>query len=81
MMLLISFFAVLAGCIGLAILVKKIGLKRDTDNEIISGVCAGLAKKFHIQPLPIRAVFVLFFLISGIGILPYIVLWVSMEEE
>ena len=81
MMLLVSFIVVLAACIGLAILTKKIGLKRDTKNEIIAGVCAGLAKKFGIQPLAVRAAFVLSVLIFGIGILPYIIFWVTMEEE
>ncbi|MCX6744467.1 MAG: PspC domain-containing protein [Candidatus Parcubacteria bacterium] len=75
------FVLIVAGCIALAMLTKKIGLQRDPHNEVIAGVCAGLAKKLNIQPLAIRAAFVLSVLILGIGILPYIVLWVTMEEE
>jgi phage shock protein PspC (stress-responsive transcriptional regulator) len=46
-------------------------LYRDENNKILGGVCSGIAAYFGIDPVIVRIVF----LISGIGFLAYILLW------
>lgn len=49
-------------------------LYRDENNKILGGVCSGIAAYFGIDPVIVRILFILF-IISGIGILAYILLW------
>jgi phage shock protein C len=56
-------------------------LYRSEKNEMIAGVCAGLAEYFEIDPTLIRIAFVLFTLMGGSGVLVYILLWIVMPEE
>jgi len=69
------------GLICFAVIAKKTGLKRDRQDSEIAGVCSGIAKKFGVKPLVVRAGFVLSVLLFGFGILPYIILWIVLEEE
>jgi phage shock protein PspC (stress-responsive transcriptional regulator) len=55
-------------------------LFRDPDNHLISGVCAGIANYFDIEPLWIRAAFVLSVLFAGSGLLLYIILWIVIPK-
>ncbi|MEO9004351.1 MAG: PspC domain-containing protein, partial [Ginsengibacter sp.] len=49
-------------------------LYRDENNKILGGVCSGIAAYFGIDPVIVRILFILF-IISGIGILAYIFIW------
>lgn len=54
---------------------------RDTDNAMIAGVAAGLAKYLGLDTLLVRILFVIFLLITfGWGILVYILLWILVPE-
>ena len=55
-------------------------LFRDRDNEVISGVCSGLAKYFNIDAVVVRALFVLSVLFLGTGLLLYIILIIVIPE-
>ncbi len=46
-------------------------LYRDENHKILGGVCSGIAAYFGIDPVIVRIVF----LISGVGLLAYILLW------
>ena len=59
--------------------VKKI--YRSEKNRIIFGVCGGLAEYFEVDPLLVRALFVLLSLGNGVGIVLYIILAVLMPKE
>ena len=50
-------------------------------DRILGGVCAGLAARFHIDPLWVRVAFVLLAFLQGIGVFIYIVLWLVMPES
>lgn len=52
-------------------------LEKSSQNKVIGGVCAGVAEYFGLDPVLVR---VLFF-ISGIGILPYLILMVMLPES
>ena len=55
-------------------------LFRNPDEKIIGGVCSGLSAYFGISdPVWLRLGF-LFLAISGVGILPYIVLWIIVPS-
>ena len=58
------------------------GLVRPADGRVLGGVCAGLGRRFGIDPWPARLLFVLILLaIPGSQILIYPVLWILMPAE
>ena len=52
-----------------------------SNDKKISGVCAGLAEYFGIDPTIVRLVWVLFTLAGGSGIFAYILADIIMEES
>lgn len=60
----------------------KVGKKlfRDPDDRVISGVCAGIAHYFGIEPRWIRLIFILTLIIAGSGLPLYIILWIVMPR-
>ncbi len=50
-------------------------LYRDGEDKMIAGVCAGLAHYFDIEIKWMRLIVIVTTLISGIGLIPYLVLW------
>jgi phage shock protein PspC (stress-responsive transcriptional regulator) len=58
------------------------GLVRPREGRVIAGVCAGLGRRFGIDPWPARLLFVLILMIiPGSQILIYPVLWILMPTE
>lgn len=55
-------------------------LFRDPDDHLVSGVCAGIANYFNIQPIWIRLAFALSFFFAGSGLLLYIILWIVIPK-
>src|SRR5690606_36128017 len=53
-------------------------LMRDPDDKILGGVCSGLGHYFGIEPVWLRVLLALFFLLGGSGVLVYIILWIVM---
>lgn len=51
-------------------------LMRSGKNQIIGGVCAGVAHYFDIDPTIVRVVWGVLAFCYGAGILAYIILWV-----
>ena len=47
----------------------------------IGGVCGGIAKYFNIDPTFVRMGFVSLSFLWGVGIVLYIIVWVSSPEE
>ena len=51
-------------------------LYRDPDNSVLGGVCGGLGAYFNIDPIIVRALFIVLLIISiGTAIIVYILLW------
>ena len=48
-----------------------------SDNRLIAGVCAGIAEYFELDPVLVR----ILFLVSGIGILSYIILAIMIPSS
>lgn len=58
------------------------GLVRPREGAILGGVCAGLGRRFGINPWPARLLFVVgLMLIPGSQFLIYPLLWVFMPRE
>lgn len=56
-------------------------LVRARDGRMIAGVCAGLARHFGWNLTLLRLVWLLMFLLGGVGGLLYVVLWVVIPNE
>ena len=55
-------------------------LYRDKDGGMIGGVLSGLGYYFGIDKVWIRIIFLVLLFTFGIGIIPYIILWIVMPE-
>ena len=56
-------------------------LYRSKRNRMISGVSGGLAEYFDLDPVLIRALFIITTIAWGTGLLAYIILWIITPEE
>ena len=57
------------------------GYERDTDARWFGGVCAGLARRFGVDPVLIRAAAVVLAFVGGLGLTVYVVLWLLMPDR
>ena len=58
------------------------GLVRPREGRVVGGVCAGLGRRFGIEPWLARILFVvILMLIPGSQILVYPILWILMPSE
>ena len=53
---------------------------RNPDDQIIGGVCGGLAAYFNVDTLWIRLIWILLFIVGGTGLLLYLILWAIIPE-
>jgi phage shock protein C len=61
---------------------RQQGLVRPRQGRVLAGVCAGLGRRFGIDPWPARLLFVLILLvIPGSQILIYPILWILMPSQ
>ena len=61
---------------------RRQGLVRPRQDRMIAGVCAGLGRRFGIEPWLARVLFVLIlFVLPGSQILIYPLLWILMPSE
>jgi len=57
------------------------GLRRDPDNAVLGGVCAGIARRLDVDPLVIRVGFVVIAIgTSALGAIAYLVMWALVPE-
>ncbi len=55
---------------------KNTKLYRNTNNQMIAGVCSGLADYLNLDVTIVRLIFVALFFLGGHGLLIYIILWI-----
>lgn len=53
-------------------------LYRDTSDKMIAGVSSGLAQYFDIDTMIVRVAFVALTMVSGVGVLAYLLLWIAL---
>ncbi len=57
-------------------------LYRSSKERIIGGVCGGIAEYFHVDPIIVRLLWVLFTLLSfGVGLIIYIIAWIVIPKR
>lgn len=56
-------------------------LYRSRINRKIAGVCGGLAEYFQVDPVWVRLLFVIFFLLGGAAFILYLVMWLIVPLE
>ena len=56
-------------------------LYRDELNKKVAGVCAGLAEYLNVDVTIVRVIFALALVLKGVGLLPYIVLWIVLPKK
>jgi signal transduction histidine kinase/phage shock protein PspC (stress-responsive transcriptional regulator) len=54
--------------------------RRGVENAIIGGVCGGMAIRLGVKERTVRIAFSLLALVSGVGVLVYMVLWLSLPR-
>ena len=60
---------------------RKRRLYRDPDHRVIGGVCGGLGAYFNMDPVILRIIFAVLFLVtSGAAFLAYIILWIAVPK-
>lgn len=60
--------------------VRGLGVVRDPNNRWFAGVASGIARRARVDPLVIRAVFVVLAVLGGPGILLYIIGWLFLPD-
>ncbi|HNT29758.1 MAG TPA: PspC domain-containing protein [bacterium] len=55
-------------------------LYRSRSDQMIAGVCAGIAEYFNSDPSLIRILWLFFTLAGGSGIIAYIIAWIIIPE-
>lgn len=60
---------------------RRPGIARASRGRWFAGVAAGLARRLGVDPLVVRAGFILFSLFFGMGVTLYLVLWLLMPDE
>lgn len=62
--------------------IARDGLVRPLDGRVLGGVCAGLGRRFGLEPWPARLLFILVLMVvPGSQILVYPILWIVMPSE
>lgn len=56
-------------------------LYRDQYHKMIGGVCAGLAEYLDMDITVVRLLFAFAFFIMGIGLIPYLILWIVLPKK
>ncbi|HEX2963106.1 MAG: PspC domain-containing protein [Ignavibacteria bacterium] len=56
-------------------------LYRSQKDKMIAGVCGGLAEYFDVDPVIIRIAFVAATILSGMGLIVYILLWIIVPYK
>ena len=60
---------------------RRPGIVRGRDGRWFAGVATGIARWLGVDPLVVRAGFILFSIFFGMGVALYLVLWLLMPDE
>ncbi len=60
---------------------RRLGIARASHGKMAGGVCAGLARRWGVDPIVVRAAFVVLMALGGIGLLAYLVALALLPDE
>ncbi|MGL5817096.1 MAG: PspC domain-containing protein [Phycicoccus sp.] len=61
--------------------VRTSGVQRDAERRWFGGVCAGVARRFDVDPVLVRAAAIVLAFLGGVGITLYLVLWLLLPDR
>jgi len=56
-------------------------LARDTSNQVIAGVCSGIARRMGWSPTLVRVAFVVSIILPGPQVFLYLLLWMLLPAD
>jgi phage shock protein C len=56
-------------------------VRRSQSDRVIAGVCGGIGRYLGIDPVLLRIAFIVLSLANGLGLIAYVVAWVTIPEE
>ena len=59
----------------------RLPLRRDAQNKVIAGVCAGIARRYGISRTGLRLAFVLSCVLPGPQFIAYLLLWIVIPKD
>ena len=68
------------GLDGLFAWLRQTGIRRDTDNKWLAGVCSGLARRLDVDPVLLRGALLLLVVFGGFGLLLYLIAWALLPS-
>ncbi len=60
---------------------RSLDLRRDTEDKWLAGVCSGIANRFGVDPIVIRAALVVLVLLGGVGVTVYLIAWAFIPNR
>ncbi|WP_162308099.1 PspC domain-containing protein [Segeticoccus rhizosphaerae] len=60
---------------------RGLGVFRRSDDKWIGGVCSGVADRFGVDPIIVRAGFVLLGVLGGVGVTLYLLAWTLLPDD
>ena len=60
---------------------RSSGYQRDTEGRWFGGVCTGLAQRFGVDPVLVRAAAVVLAFLGGVGLTAYVILWLLLPDR
>jgi len=70
-----------SGLDGMFSTLRGFGLRRNTDDRWLAGVCSGIADRMGIDPLIVRGALIVLLFVGGIGGLAYLVAWALLPDQ
>ena len=70
-----------SGLDGLFSSLRGFGVRRNTDERWLAGVCSGIADRLGIDPLIVRGALIVLLFVGGLGGLLYLIAWALLPDQ
>jgi phage shock protein PspC (stress-responsive transcriptional regulator) len=70
-----------SGLDGMFSTLRGFGVRRNTDDRWLAGVCSGIADRLGIDPLIVRGALIVLLFVGGIGGLAYLIAWALLPDQ
>ena len=60
---------------------RGFGVRRNTDDRWLAGVCSGIADRLGIDPLIVRGALIVLLFVGGLGGLVYLIAWALLPDQ
>ena len=70
-----------SGLDGMFSTLRGFGVRRNTDDRWLAGVCSGIADRLGIDPLIVRGALIVLLFVGGLGGLVYLIAWALLPDQ